>query len=192
MLGVSVSALMVLVPPLGNGEPATGVKLPSAAISKASIRSDPALATNARLLAQVASTAAAAPLVRNGDPKTGVRPPLAAIVYTPTASIDLRPTRRNFPLAVTFTPSGNAPLSSGEPAASVSAPAGEMLNVWINVELSSNSNRKWPSGLAPKESVLPEFAAATVKGEPGTAVRFPVLGSIAKALSCRCLRWLHR
>src|SRR5882724_1234 len=79
LLGVRVSALMVLVPPLGKGEPATGVRLPSAAITKASIRSDPALETNARLLAQVASTASAGPLVRNGEPKTGVRAPLASI-----------------------------------------------------------------------------------------------------------------
>src|SRR5438445_10571079 len=79
LLGVRVSALMVLVPPLGNGDPATGVRLPSAAITKASTRSAPALATNTRLLAQLLSTAAAAPLVRKGDPKTGVRPPLASI-----------------------------------------------------------------------------------------------------------------
>src|ERR1041385_645940 len=174
---------MVLVPPLGNGDPATGVRLPSAAISNASIRFDPALETYARLLAHVVSTASAGPLVINGEPKTAVREPPASMLYTPTASIDFRPTRRNFPLAVTFTPSGNAPLSSGEPAASVSAPLAPMLKVWMKVELSSTSNRKWPSGLAPRESVLPELAAATVKGEPGTAVRFPVLGSITKALT---------
>src|SRR2546423_8505663 len=101
LLGVRVSALMVLVPPLGNGDPGTGVRLPSAAITNASMRSDPALETNTRLLAQVASTPSAGPLVINGEPKTGVRDPLASIAYTPTASIDLRPTARNFPLAVT-------------------------------------------------------------------------------------------
>src|SRR5712672_1854116 len=78
LLGVRVRALMVLVPPLGNGDPATGVRLPSAAIMKASTRSEPALATKTRLLAQLLSTAAAAPLVRNGEPKTGVRDPLAS------------------------------------------------------------------------------------------------------------------
>src|SRR5258708_11844282 len=64
LLGVRVSALMVLVPPLGNGEPATGVKLPSAAITKASTRSEPALATKTRLRAQVLYTGANAPFVR--------------------------------------------------------------------------------------------------------------------------------
>src|ERR1051326_1935250 len=137
LLGVSVSALMVLVPPLGNGEPGTGVKLPSAAMSKASMRFDPALETNTRLLAQVLSIATAGPLVRNGEPETGVSAPLASIEYTPRASNDRRPTRRKLPLAVTFRPSGSAPVSKGEPAASVITPFAAMLKVRINVELSS-------------------------------------------------------
>src|SRR5579859_7747036 len=101
LLGVSVSALMVLVPPLGNGEPATGVRVPSVAMSKASIRFEPALETNTRLLAQVLSIATAGPLVRNGEPKTGVSAPLPSIEYTPSASNERRPTRRKLPLAVT-------------------------------------------------------------------------------------------
>src|SRR5579864_649572 len=128
---------MVLVPPLGNGEPATGVRLPSDAMSKASIRFDPALETNTRLLAQVLSMATAGPLVRNGEPNTGVSEPLPPIEYTPTASNDRNPTRRKFPLAVTFRPSGSAPVSNGEPAASAITPFAAMLKVRISVELSS-------------------------------------------------------
>src|SRR5512144_1812245 len=100
-----VRALIVLLPPLGKGDPATGVRVPSAAMSKASIRFDPALETNTRLLAHVLSIATAGPLVRNGEPKTGVKVPLLSNAYTPRASSDRRPTRRKFPLAVTFSPS---------------------------------------------------------------------------------------
>ena len=66
------------------------LELPSDAMLKASIRFDPALETNTRLLAQVLSIATAGPLVRNGEPKTGVSDPLASIEYTPTASNDLQ------------------------------------------------------------------------------------------------------
>src|ERR1041385_7341749 len=101
---------MVLLPPLGNGDPGTGVRLPSEAITNASTRLEPALETNTRLLAQVLSIATAGPFVRNGEPKTGLSAP-TLIEYTPRAFNERRPTSRKFPLAVTFRPSGSPPVS---------------------------------------------------------------------------------
>ena len=81
-------------------------------------------------------------------------------------------------------PAGCPPAKKGEPRMAVSAPSAPMLK---EVILSANgfpAIKNRPSGVTAKE-IPPEEGPELSKGngEPGTGVRFPLLGSMEKALT---------
>jgi hypothetical protein len=70
--------------PLGNGDPATWLRLPSAAIRKTVIVSDNPFVATKKLLSGVADSdipiPSATPPVSNGEPGTGVGTPLEGLI----------------------------------------------------------------------------------------------------------------
>jgi hypothetical protein len=166
-----------------NGEPDTGVRTPSAAIVNASteVPSIFASPTKRKLLVQSMSTPAAkpVPMAGNGDPGTGESVPSVAMLNIPTASFEIRATARNLPSGETLMPSGVPPAGKGEPGTGLSEPLAAMLNIVIVAALVLAATRNRPSGVEDNEMSL---TTPVAKGDPGTDVRVPAIGSIEKAL----------
>ena len=90
----------------------------------------------------------------------------------------------------TFIPIGGPPAKKGEPGTGVSEPSAPMLKDVMVSDHGLPAIKNRPSGVAamaiPITNVkalqrLPELASG--KGEPGTGVRVPLLGSMEKALT---------
>ena len=173
-----------------KGEPIVGVKAPSDAILKTPTmvrRFAFASPAKRRLLLQFMSTPAAAPKPPspNGEPWTRVSDPSGAMPNI--ATLPNRPAARNLPFGDTFIPMGLPPAKKGEPGTAVSEPSAPMLKDVILPDGALPAIKNCPSGVTakeiPKSKPLLGLELSNGNGDPGTGVRFPLLGSMEKALT---------
>src|SRR5262245_11811291 len=122
------------------------------------------------------------PAPGNGDPRTAARAPLLEMLNMatlPNGPLNGSATERNLPFGDILTPSSVAPAAKGEPGIGDSDPSAAIAKAEIVPEPAFPQNRNLKSGVTANEYSPPPPAG---KGDPGTAVSNPVVGSMEKPL----------
>jgi len=115
LLGLRTRSKLLLLEPLGNGDPGTGVRLP---LALREYTSTPPVAANTKLPAQFVVRAETIPLAAKGDPGTAERDPLCEIWNAATSCWLSTPANRNWPFALTFNPAKELFKLNGPPGTS--------------------------------------------------------------------------
>jgi len=97
-----------------------------------------------------------------------------------------RPAARNLPFGDTFIPIGFPPAKKGEPGTVAREPSASILKAVILSDAGLPAIKNCPFGVTaneiPKSNLLLGLELSKENGEPGTGARFPLLGSMEKAL----------